>query len=100
MQNRPTRRPPSQITQAHAFALRAVRARDPPEAVKAAVDALWAQRHARAGEDMYRLCLGLRGFYMKAGQFIGSRADFVPEPMCRKLMLLCDKASQGASMTE
>ena len=27
----------------------------------------------------------------QAGQFIGSRADFVPEPMCRKLSLLCDK---------
>ena len=27
----------------------------------------------------------------QAGQFIGSRADFVPEPICRKLALLCDK---------
>lgn len=27
----------------------------------------------------------------QAGQFIGSRGDFVPEPICRKLSLLCDK---------
>ncbi|KXZ54564.1 hypothetical protein GPECTOR_4g629 [Gonium pectorale] len=26
-----------------------------------------------------------------AGQFIGSRSDFVPEQICRKLSLLCDK---------
>ncbi|KAG2426342.1 hypothetical protein HXX76_013099 [Chlamydomonas incerta] len=40
---------------------------------------------------MYELCIALRGFYLKAGQFIGSRSDFVPEQICRKLTLLCDK---------
>lgn len=28
---------------------------------------------------------------LQAGQFIGSRGDFVPEQMCRQLTLLCDR---------
>ena len=28
---------------------------------------------------------------MQIGQFIGTRADFVPEPICKKLSLLQDK---------
>ena len=92
-----------------------------------AVAELWLHQHTYAGEKMHKLCLDLRGFYLKvclgryactpymgfqpvskwdsglvcdprlvpslpqAGQFIGSRADFVPEPICRKLALLCDK---------
>ena len=28
---------------------------------------------------------------MQIGQFIGTRADFVPEPICKKLALLQDK---------
>eukprot|EP00798_Chlamydomonas_sp_ICE-L_P027625 gene27625-7262_t len=51
----------------------------------------WVDQHTRAGQEMYDLCIHLRGFYLKAGQFIGSRGDFVPEQVCRKLSLLCDK---------
>ncbi|KAI8476233.1 MAG: ABC1/COQ8 ser/thr kinase [Monoraphidium minutum] len=40
---------------------------------------------------MYRLCIDLRGFYLKAGQFIGARADFVPEQVCRQLCVLQDR---------
>lgn len=29
---------------------------------------------------MLKLCLDLRGFYLKAGQFLGSRPDFMPTP--------------------
>ncbi|GFR52787.1 hypothetical protein Agub_g15404, partial [Astrephomene gubernaculifera] len=54
-------------------------------------NAIWVPQHTWAGEEMYNLCISLRGFYLKAGQFIGSRADFVPEQICRKLSLLCDK---------
>lgn len=28
---------------------------------------------------------------LQIGQFIGTRADFVPEPICKKLSLLQDK---------
>lgn len=28
---------------------------------------LWEQQHTLAGERMYNLCLGLRGFYLKVG---------------------------------
>jgi len=55
------------------------------------IEKLWKEQHQYAGDQMYDLCIMLRGFYLKAGQFIGSRGDFVPEPICRKLTLLCDK---------
>lgn len=51
----------------------------------------WVPQHEWAGEQMYDMCVSLRGFYLKAGQFIGSRGDFVPEQICRKLALLCDQ---------
>ena len=37
--------------------------------------------------------------FMQAGQFIGSRADFVPEPICKKLSLLCDKVRDRLKTT-
>lgn len=40
---------------------------------------------------MYSLSVDLRGFYLKTGQFIGARGDFVPEQICRKLSLLHDQ---------
>ena len=33
---------------------------------------------------------------VQAGQFIGSRSDFVPEQICRHLALLCDKVCNQA----
>lgn len=52
---------------------------------------LWDKQQERAGQAMYNLCVSLRGFYLKAGQFIGARGDFVPEQICRTLSLLHDK---------
>lgn len=49
---------------------------------------VWKPQHEQAGKDMYELCVTLRGFYLKAGQFIGSRTDFVPEQV-RHAGLLC-----------
>ncbi|KDD73908.1 hypothetical protein H632_c1741p1, partial [Helicosporidium sp. ATCC 50920] len=40
---------------------------------------------------MYDLCLSMRGFYLKAGQFISSRSDFVPDAICRQLLSLLDR---------
>ena len=55
------------------------------------VELVWKEQHAGAATAMWEMCIKLRGFYLKSGQFIGSRGDFVPEPICRKLSLLCDK---------
>jgi hypothetical protein len=73
---------------------------------------LWDPHHAWAGQQMYDLCISLRGFYLKVthigastsyvaatdaacraqmGQFIGARGDFVPEQVCRKLSRLHDQ---------
>jgi predicted unusual protein kinase regulating ubiquinone biosynthesis (AarF/ABC1/UbiB family) len=52
---------------------------------------IWDPQHAWAGDRMHALCVSLRGFYLKAGQFIGARGDFVPEPICRRLALLQDR---------
>lgn len=51
----------------------------------------WEPHHAAAGEAMQELCLSLRGFYLKAGQFIGARGDFVPRPICERLSRLQDR---------
>jgi predicted unusual protein kinase regulating ubiquinone biosynthesis (AarF/ABC1/UbiB family) len=51
----------------------------------------WANQHAKAGASMYNLCVDMRGFYLKAGQFLGARGDFVPEQICRRLSLLHDQ---------
>jgi len=52
---------------------------------------LWDAQHAWAGDAMHRLCIDLRGFYLKAGQFLGSRPDFVPQLICRRLCTLQDR---------
>jgi len=52
---------------------------------------VWDGQHAWAGDRMRDLCVSLRGFYLKTGQFIGARGDFVPEPVCRRLAVLQDR---------
>eukprot|EP00887_Chlorella_sp_A99_P006757 scaffold3.g6757.t1 len=54
-------------------------------------EARWAAQHTRAGERMYQLAVDMRGFYLKAGQFLGARSDFVPEQICRRLSRLHDQ---------
>jgi predicted unusual protein kinase regulating ubiquinone biosynthesis (AarF/ABC1/UbiB family) len=59
---------------------------------KAALQArVWDAQHEYAGALMYDLFVSMRGFYLKAGQFIGARGDFVPEPICRRLASLHDQ---------
>ena len=36
-------------------------------------------------DRMLTLCLDLRGFYLKSGQFLGTRHDFMPKVFLRKL---------------
>ncbi|OSX71505.1 hypothetical protein BU14_0526s0006 [Porphyra umbilicalis] len=50
-----------------------------------AAAAVWARQHAWAGRAMRGVCVGLGGFYAKAGQFLATRVDFVPLPICRAL---------------
>eukprot|EP00884_Botryococcus_braunii_P022387 jgi/Botrbrau1/8832/Bobra.0335s0019.1 len=54
-------------------------------------DKIWVPHHSWAGDELYSLAVDLRGFYLKVGQFLGARVDFIPEPICRRLALLQDK---------
>lgn len=36
-------------------------------------------------DRMLKLCLDLRGFYLKSGQFLGTRHDFMPKVFLKKL---------------
>lgn len=52
---------------------------------------VWAKQHEKAAEQMYSICVDLRGFYLKGGQFLGARSDFIPLQICKKLSLLQDR---------
>ncbi len=45
----------------------------------------WEAQHDRSAQRLYRLCVDLKGLYIKAGQFIGTRADLMPYPYVRWL---------------
>jgi aarF domain-containing kinase len=53
-------------------------------------DAAWSSQHERASKAMYNMCSEMRGFLIKAGQFLATRADFLPEPFIRRLSKLHD----------
>jgi len=42
-------------------------------------EGLWDRIHEINSNRMMNLCLGLRGFYLKTGQFLGTRHDFMPQ---------------------
>ena len=42
-------------------------------------DFQWNTLHELNSKRMINLCLGLRGFYLKTGQFLGTRHDFMPK---------------------
>lgn len=54
-------------------------------------DEIWTKQHEWAGEKMYAICVDMRGFYLKGGQFLGARSDFIPLPICKRLCLLQDQ---------
>ena len=54
-------------------------------------DEIWAKQHEWAAEKMYAICVDMRGFYLKGGQFLGARSDFIPLPICKRLSLLQDQ---------
>eukprot|EP00238_Polyblepharides_amylifera_P014371 CAMPEP_0196587874 /NCGR_PEP_ID=MMETSP1081-20130531/58874_1 /TAXON_ID=36882 /ORGANISM="Pyramimonas amylifera, Strain CCMP720" /LENGTH=432 /DNA_ID=CAMNT_0041910197 /DNA_START=162 /DNA_END=1460 /DNA_ORIENTATION=+ len=55
------------------------------------VDRIWHKQHTESGKAMYELCINLKGFYIKAGQFIGCKVDLVPQQVCESLSRLQDK---------
>jgi predicted unusual protein kinase regulating ubiquinone biosynthesis (AarF/ABC1/UbiB family) len=63
----------------------------PPSVRQARVQEWWDRVHARNSDRMLALCLSLRGFYLKAGQFLGTRPDFMPAPYILKLATLHDR---------
>lgn len=52
---------------------------------------VWDRQHERAADQMYSICVDMRGFYLKGGQFLGARSDFIPVQICKKLSLLQDR---------
>ena len=52
---------------------------------------VWSPQHEWACEKMYSICVDMRGFYLKGGQFLGARSDFIPLPICKRLALLQDQ---------
>jgi len=50
----------------------------------------WSHVHETNSQRMIRLCLSLKGFYLKTGQFLGTRHDFMPPHYTRKLSRLHD----------
>ncbi|PXF46419.1 putative aarF domain-containing protein kinase 1 [Gracilariopsis chorda] len=51
----------------------------------------WNKRHLWGAEKVYNLCVELRGFYLKDGQFLGARTDLVPMAWCDSLRRLQDR---------
>jgi predicted unusual protein kinase regulating ubiquinone biosynthesis (AarF/ABC1/UbiB family) len=50
----------------------------------------WSPVHELNSQRMIEMCLGLRGFYLKTGQFLGTRHDFMPTHYTTKLTRLQD----------
>lgn len=57
----------------------------------AEIESIWERHHSWAGSEMYSLAVDLRGFYLKTGQFVGARGDFVPMAVCERLTRLHDQ---------
>lgn len=54
-------------------------------------EARWDRHHQWAAEKMYRLCVDMRGFFLKVGQFFGVRDDFFPPVYLAYLSTLQDR---------
>ena len=53
-------------------------------------DLSWVRAHEKTGRALYRLAVGLGGAFVKAGQMMGSRADFFPDALLGPLRNLHD----------
>jgi predicted unusual protein kinase regulating ubiquinone biosynthesis (AarF/ABC1/UbiB family) len=50
----------------------------------------WAKRHEWGARKVYDMCVSLRGYHVKNGQYLGSRGDLVPPQWCEALTELQD----------
>lgn len=57
---------------------------------KTLMDSKWQNIHEVNSDRMLRLCLDLKGFYLKTGQFLATRHDFMPSQYTSKLCQLHD----------
>ncbi|CAI5495741.1 unnamed protein product [Closterium sp. Naga37s-1] len=53
--------------------------------------AMWQRQHERGAEMLYALCTDMKGFFLKAGQFLAKR-DLSPPAWVRRLSALHDAA--------
>jgi aarF domain-containing kinase len=56
-----------------------------------ASSAEWEKRHESSARQLYGLAVGLKGLYIKTGQFVGTRTDVVPGPYSAWLSKLQDQ---------
>lgn len=61
-----------------------------PQDLQMITDKVWDLAHEANSKRMINLCLQLRGFYLKTGQFLGTRHDFMPTHYTTKLSKLHD----------
>lgn len=60
---------------------------------------MWQEIHEINSNRMMDLCLSMRGFYLKAGQFLGTRYDFMPLEYTSKLSKLHDNVPPVEEVT-
>lgn len=63
---------------------RSDRCENSPEGEEAA-NAIWDAAHDRNARFLYKKFVGLEGLWVKLGQYLSSRADFMPEPFIEHL---------------
>lgn len=54
-------------------------------------EAAWTRRHEISANEIATMAKRLRGLYIKSAQFLGARADLLPEPYINALSQLHDK---------
>lgn len=60
------------------------------EAVSQTIQDLWEDQHARGAQDITAMLRDLKGFYLKLGQILGSKADVLPQVYTVALSALFD----------
>eukprot|EP00873_Tetraselmis_striata_P006515 jgi/Tetstr1/426779/TSEL_016994.t1 len=63
---------------------------DPASDEHPALLALWEEAHTANADRVYKSIVGLRGLWVKVGQYLSSRVDVVPIPYIKRLVALQD----------
>ncbi|CAD7945193.1 unnamed protein product, partial [Amoebophrya sp. A25] len=58
-------------------------------------DEAWTALHEHGAEVAYRVILDLRGFYIKAGQFMSARPDMLPHAYLKRFRTLQSEIPRG-----